>query len=123
MLGQLEGGIAEKGTDGGEPQTAAACPDSPLRLQIIEKGTDQRRIERFPIELGRCLAEVGACKMEQEAEGVAVGEDRMGARLPLLHQTLSEEAGQQGGEDGIRLHDVCPQWRSSRPLAAFSISG
>jgi hypothetical protein len=65
VLGQLEGGITEEGTDGGEPQVAAARPDPPLRLQVLEKSADQRRIKRFPGELGRLFAETGFCKLEQ----------------------------------------------------------
>jgi hypothetical protein len=59
--------------------------------------------------LGRFLAEPRFGKLEQQAKGVAIGMNRMGARLPLLDQVLGKEAGRQGSDRGIGLHGVGSQ--------------
>src|SRR5216684_4755360 len=62
-------------------------------------------------------------KLQQQAKRVAVGSNRVGARLTLLHQPLCEEAFQQGGESRLARHDDSPQRRSSRAIACAFSSG
>jgi hypothetical protein len=44
------------------------------------------------------------CKLQQQAEGIAIRTDRMRTGLPLLHKPLSEEPFQQWSEAGSGFH-------------------
>jgi hypothetical protein len=63
-------------------------------------------------------------ELQQQAEGIAIGTDRMRAGLPVPHEPLGEEAFQQGGKAGSSGGHDCPsQHRSRRDIASRISSG
>src|SRR5436309_623207 len=92
LRGLLEGGVAEEGADGGEAHIATACCAAAALLQVIEKRTDQRRINVGEVQAGGWLMLLLLRKVQQQAEGIAIRGDRVRAGLSLSHQALGKEA-------------------------------
>jgi len=94
---ELERDIAKERVDRCEAQIAAANTQTASLLEMIEKRYDQRGVDLLEGERGRRLMPMLLRKVEKQAEGVAVGTNRVGADPALLHQTLSKEALQKRG--------------------------
>jgi hypothetical protein len=62
-------------------------------------------------------------KLQQQPKRVAVGSNRVGARLTLLRQPLCEVPFQQRWKSRLDCHDASPQRRSSRAIACAISSG
>jgi hypothetical protein len=92
-------------------------------LQLIKEISHQGRVDVVERQHRRRPVQSLLRKPQQQPERVAVGRNRMGARLTLLYQPLCEEALQQGGERRLTLHDDSPQRRSSRAIACAISSG
>jgi len=110
--------------DGGQAEIPTARTRPTLSLEVIEKGDDQRRIDRLKGQACRRRVQLLMRERQQQAEGVAIRTDRVRARLPLLHEALGEEPLQQRGEaDGAGRHRRVSQHRSRRPIASRISSG
>ena len=91
-------GIVEKGADGCQSQIAAADGNPTVLLQVIQKGSNQWRIYLFKGQLGRRLMQPLLSELQKQAKRVPIGTDGVRTGLPLIHQTLGEEAFQQRGQ-------------------------
>jgi hypothetical protein len=91
MGGCLEGRVTKERVNGGQAQITASNAQPSLLFQMIEKRHNQGGIDFFePQARGRLMKPLLRILQEQ-TEGVAIGTDRMGTHLPLLHQALREE--------------------------------
>jgi hypothetical protein len=84
--------------DGRQTRIATARRVAALLLKVIEEGADDAWIEILQSKRGRLLPQALPREAEQEPKCVAVGCDRVGARLPLTDQTVREEGFEQGIE-------------------------
>ena len=119
----LEGREPEEGADGGQAQVARPYARTPLRLEIIEKRTDERRIQIVERQGRRRLAKPSLCKREQETESIPVGRDRVGADVALPHKPLGKIALDERGHVAVRLHGLASHRRSRRRAASCINSG
>jgi hypothetical protein len=99
---------------------AGAGAVSPLALEVLEEGADQRRVEVGELELAGLLAGLRVGEAKQQPEAVAVGGDRLGAGVALAEQPFAEEGLQDRGE---QVHGSTCGTRSRRSLTSWSGSG
>jgi hypothetical protein len=123
MLGCLESRVAKEGMNRREAQVAAADTDTLMVLQVIKEGNDQRRIDFLEVQARRRLMQCSFGELQQLPKCVAIGTDRVGACLPLLHQALGKKALQQRRQAGGLGHVRSSQRRSRRRIASFISSG
>jgi hypothetical protein len=123
MSREFEGHVAKERVNSGEAQIAAANAQSPLPLELIEKRHDQRRVDLLEHQRVRRLLQTLLRELQKQAEGVAIGTDRVGADPALLHQTLDEETLEKRSKAGGGGHGRCSQRRSSRDIASRINSG
>jgi hypothetical protein len=119
----LEGNVAEERVDGGETKVPRSRRHVPNLLQYIEEINHQGRVDILERQRRWRPAQPFLCKLQQQPKRVAVGSNRVGARLSLLHQPPCEEAFQQCRETRLARHDDSPQRRSSRAIACAISSG
>lgn len=91
MLRRLEGGVAKERADRRQAQIAAAYPVAALALQVLEKMPDQRGVEVLQTQIRGRLAQLILGIAQQQAEGIAVGGDGMGAGMALVQQPVREK--------------------------------
>ena len=60
-------------------------------LEVIEERTEEWRIQIRQGQLRGGLAKLLLCVLDQQAKGIAIARDGVGARLPLSHQSIHEE--------------------------------
>jgi hypothetical protein len=120
VLGVAEGGEAEQGVDRGQPGVAGGNVDAALSLQVIEEGADERGVQVLKLQLRRRRAGGVLHEPEQEAEGVPIGGDGVGAGVALADQSFGEECLQGRGQGG---HGRVPSVPSSRLAAAANRRG
>jgi hypothetical protein len=85
------GGEAEERSDRGEAQVAGLGAHATRFLQFVQEGGDERRVELLEGQpIGGCAQPLFG-EAQQQPERVAIGVDRVGADLLLLHQALGEE--------------------------------
>ena len=120
MFRMAQGGIAEQGPDRGQSGVAGAHAVLSLALQMVEEGTDQRRIEVVDVEFARRLAVPLRREDQEQPQRVAIGLNRVRADLALAEEAVGEERLQGGGQ---RTHASPARWRSSRSPARPSSSG
>ena len=85
-----------------------------------EESADHLGIEILDIESRGNLADIGVREAEEQPEGVAIGGDRVGARLSLVDQAVGEERLEGRSERG---HRSSPKVASNRSAASRSSSG
>ena len=119
----FEGNVVEERVDGRQTKVPRSRRHVANLLQFIEEINHQGRVDVFERQRRRRPAQPLLRKLQQQAKRVAVGSNRVGARLTLLHQALCEEAFQQGRESRLTRHDDSPQRRSSRAIACAISSG
>ncbi len=120
VLGMAQGGVPEQRTDGRQAGIPGPDAVAPIALEVVEEGADERRVDLADIERRwSCPGAVGGERQEQ-AERVAIGGDRLRARLALPDEPIGEERLEGRGE---RAHGRSPRWRSRRSPAAASSSG
>ena len=91
VLGVVQREIGEQRVDRREPVVAGLDLVAAVVLEVVEERGDQRRVELRDVEFaGRGAGPVGG-KPQQQLEGVAVGGDRVRARLALGEQPIGEE--------------------------------
>ena len=91
MLGVAERRVGEQRVDRREAVVAGAHAVVPHHLQVLQEGTDERRVKVGEVELIGPLARPLGGKAQQQAEGVPVRGDGVGARSSLGHQALGQE--------------------------------
>ena len=87
-----------------QPQIPAANAQALLLVQAIQERQDQRGIDFLEVETGWGLMQPLLGELQELTEGVAIGTDRVGTRLALLHQALRKETLQQRSETGGSGH-------------------
>ncbi len=119
MLGMSERRVAEQRLDGGE--TLVAGPDGvvTLRFEVIEKASDDRRVEVADVETRRWSPCAVGGVVEQQTPGVAVRGDGLRAGVAFPDEPVGEERLQGRRERG---HDRA-WWCSRRSAAAAMSSG
>src|SRR6266516_7135436 len=90
---------------------------------MIKKRHDQGRVDLFKVEAGWRLVQPLLRKLQEHPECVAIGTDRMGTDLSLLHESLREETFQKRSKLRIDCHGRFSQRRSSRIIASRISSG
>src|SRR5437867_7022770 len=116
--GLLKRRVAEERADRGLTQIAAAGAIAARLLQIIKEGPDQRRVHLGQGQGRRLLAQPLARELQQQAERIAIGADRVRACSSLGHEALGEEVFQQHREadstvPGQSSHRRCRRWVAS----------
>ena len=89
-------------------------------FEVAEEGPDQRGVEVVEVQLVGCFAGTVVCVVDEQADGVAVGGDRLGAGIALAEEPLDEEGSQGRGAQG---HDSTSPIASRRLLTSSSSSG
>jgi hypothetical protein len=100
----MESSVSEKRMDCGEANIAAASAIAPLLLEMIEKSTDEWRVQVRQIQDRRGLTQSALCILQQQTESVAITCDGMAADLSLAHEAIDEVSFQQGWESTAGLH-------------------
>src|SRR5438552_13095169 len=85
---------------------------------MIKEGADERRIHDGQGHGRRLLAQPLARELQQQAERIAIGADRVRACSSLGHEALGEEVFQQHREadstvHGQSSHRRCRRWVAS----------
>jgi hypothetical protein len=110
MTRRFKGGVLKERPNGALPQVPASGTHAAFVLQVGKERRDQRRVELLQRQRARGNLEALLGEPEEEPEGVAIGRDRMRARLPLLHESSGEEPLQQHSEIASRgRHDSFSQ--------------
>jgi len=120
VLWVAEGSEAEQGVDGCEAGVAGTDGVAASGLEVGQEIADHRAVEVFEVEVAGGLADALVDEGEQQAEGVAVGGDGVGAGIELSSKAFGEE-GLEGGGDCA--HGSSPSVRSRRSPANASSSG
>ena len=95
-LGRLpKSHVPEEGVNRGEAGVAGAGAVAPGALQMLQEVSDQGGVELLDREVGGGLAQSFAGEPEEQAEGIPVPGNGMGAGLPLAEQALLEEGLQE----------------------------
>jgi hypothetical protein len=94
--------------NGSEANVAAAGAVLALALDVIEKRSQQRRVEFWHRQIRGRLAQVLLCKLHEQTKGVAIARDGVRARLTLLHEPIHEERLHQGRQRCDGGHGRCP---------------
>ena len=113
------GRVVEEGVNRRQPEIAGAGRVAAPLFQVIEEGGDQGRIELREREAGGGQMEVHLREAQQQAEGVPVGVEGVGAHLPLLEEPLREEALEKAGEERAWRHHADTSHRASRRCRAW----
>jgi hypothetical protein len=113
-----QAGVVEQGVNRGEPRIAGPGAVVTVAIQMLQEPADQGHVEVGQVQVMWLLAGLGGGVAQQQPERVAVGSDRVGAHLPLLHQPVREERLQGRREGG---HGCPPDW-VFRWAAASSIN-
>ena len=109
-------GIPEQRAD--RRQAGIAGPDAvaPVTLEMVEEGPNEGCVDLGDIEArGRGPGAIRG-EREEQAERVAIGSDRLRARLALPDEPVGEE-GLEGRREGARAG---PRWRQKITSAAAS---
>ena len=91
-------GEAEQRTHRRQTGVASAGTVVPVHFQMVEEPPDQGGVEIFDAQRCRCLARLALHELEQEAEGVPISSDGVGAGTTLVGQALGEKSLERGGE-------------------------
>src|ERR1700730_144768 len=117
------GELGESQANRRQAQVPAPCAIGAVILQVIQERPEEWGIQVFHRQLRRWLVQSFLSELQQQAEGIPIGNDRMWARPSLSDETLCEECFQQGGKVGGFFHRRPPHLFSIRFPAAPSSSG
>jgi hypothetical protein len=120
VLGMFERGETVERVDRAQARVAGAGAVATVAFEVDEEGTDQCRVEVIDVQLERLPAGPGVREAQQQRERVAVGRDRLRARITLGDQPVGEERLQCRRERG---HDSAPGSRAMRSPTSCSSSG
>jgi hypothetical protein len=73
----------KEGVNCGQPDVPSASAVLPATLKIVEEITNKRHVQIIELEVRRRFAQPFFCKMQEQAEGIAISRDGMRA-CPLL---------------------------------------
>ncbi len=91
-----------------QPGVAGAQAVAPVGLQVAKEAGDQVVVELAEVHLPRRDAGRLPGEGEQQAPGVPVGADRVGARVLLREQLVGEKALQDRGETAHEVSSGVP---------------
>jgi hypothetical protein len=83
MCGFLEGRIPEEGVDCRQPGVTSADGVLAFLIEIDKEAPNERSVEVFEKQCAGSFTKLVLGEAEEEAKGVTVGGDRVGARLEL----------------------------------------
>lgn len=95
---RMQGHIAEEGMDGGKTDIAATGAVVAVVFEMIEEGAEERGVEIRQGHFRRSLAQLPLSIGQQQAEGIAVARQGMGACLSLSDEAIGEEGLKESGE-------------------------
>ena len=98
IFGMAQGDIAEQGPNCCQPGIAGAHTVLPVRLEMVEEGPDDWRIEIVDIQPAQCLAEPLRCEDQEQPQRVAIGLNSIRADLALADEAIGEERLQCWGK-------------------------
>jgi hypothetical protein len=93
-------GVAKQRADRRQPRVAGGGAVRALALEVVQEGRDELGVEIVEPDLAGGPCEPLRGEREQEPERVAVGGDRVRARLALALQALGEERLHRRGARG-----------------------
>ena len=101
----------EKGMQCGQARVATAGAIPPRLLEMLQKGAEKWRVEIRQAQARRGLVQLLLGKLQEETKGGAVARNRVGTRLPLVHQPLGKICLQEVGKRGLSVHRASPLGR------------
>ena len=123
-LGRAQRGESSERANGGQPCVPGLNAVGAVLFEVVEELEDHRSIEVVQGERLGLPVTVLIEKREQQAEGVAVGVDGLGAGGLLLHEMVGEERAEQRAEGGTVVHGApFPSTKASKRAAAGSSTG
>jgi hypothetical protein len=87
--------VLEKAVNGGQARIAGTSTVLAFFFKVFEELRHESCVDILDGEAGRRLVKAHRREAQQEPEGVAVGGDGVGARLPLTDEAIDEEALKQ----------------------------
>jgi hypothetical protein len=91
VLWGMQGDVTEEGVNRGEPHVAASGAVAAVLLQVIEEGSEERRIQIVEGQIGRRLSQSLLCVVQEQTKGIAVARNGVCAGLALSHEPIGEE--------------------------------
>jgi hypothetical protein len=79
---------------------AGASAILPTVLEMIEEIANEGRFQVLDREIRGCFTETFFCKMEEQAEGIAITRDFIGTCSLLSEQSIRKEGLKRGGKAG-----------------------
>jgi hypothetical protein len=120
--GLREGHVSEECVDGSQAGVAAAGAVTAILLEVVEELSEESGVEVGEKKAGWGTVKSPLREVQEEAECIAVGPNRMGAGLALFKQALGEEGLRERRELG-RAHSEPSRRRVARSLASWRSSG
>jgi hypothetical protein len=96
----LEGHVLKEGMNRRQAYVSGASAILAALLEMIEKITDEGRVQILDREIRGCLTEPFFCKMEEQTEGIAIPRDCIRTCSLLSKQSICKERLKQGGKTG-----------------------
>ena len=124
-LGRAQRGEPNERADGGQPCVPGLNAVGAVLFEVVEEREDHGRVEVVEGERLGLPVTMLIEEREQQAEGVAIGVDGLGAGGLLLHEMVGEERPEQRAEGGAVSHGAPPSRRrnASKRAAAGSSTG
>jgi hypothetical protein len=89
--GLIQRHVSKEGSDSGKPGVSGPCGAAAAFFKVLEKFRDEGRVQLFQFQLRGRFAQTVDRKTQEQSEGVTIAGDRIGARPPLLHQSVGEK--------------------------------
>jgi len=100
----LESYVLEERVDGSQARIPRASAVLASAFQVLEEKTKKGCVEIFDQDFRRYFAKPLFCKMQKQAEAIAISRYGVRARSPLVKQAISKERlkerGKLGGDHG-----------------------
>ncbi len=120
----LHGDVAEEGADRDQAGIAGPCVIAALDFKVVQEATEELGVQITEFQVGRRFVQFPQGGTDEQAEGVPVAGDGMGAGPALLLEAVGEECGQEAGEVGCGRHaGSLPVALSRRLATSWSSSG
>jgi len=96
----LESHVLKEGMNRRQADITGASAILPTVLEMIEKITNEGHVQVLDREIRGCFTEPFFCKMEEQAEGIAITRDCIGTCSLLSEESIRKEGLKQGGKAG-----------------------
>src|SRR6185437_922359 len=107
----LESHVLKEGMDRRKADVAGASAIFSVVLEMIEEITYEGHVQVLDREIRGCFTEPLFCKMEEQAEGIAIPRDCIGTCSLLSKQSIRKKGLEQDGKTGSHYR------RASLPLS------